>query len=379
MKYFFIIQGEGRGHLTQAMTLERLLVGHGHEVVCMMVGKSKSRTLPAFFEKAVHAPVRYFETFNFVASHNNKRPNPFSTFFYNAGIWYRFLPSIRYIRRTIREYAPDVVINFYEMLGSIACQRVGVPMICIGHQFFFLHKDCHIPEIGYEGHLGLDLFSKSIATGASKVLALSFRPMQPVKARKGSFDSRIKVMPPLLRPEVLEYRNADGSPRDGLEEGKYILGYMLNPGFADEILKWHKAHPDVPLHFFWDRADEAPVKVVDETLSFYYLDDKEFLYQMAGCRAYASTAGFESICEAMYLGKPLLMVPTHIEQKCNAYDATVGVRFNPSMPQDIRPAVTADTFDLDRLLSFAENEYVPDQSFVVWVRSAEALFLRELT
>lgn len=154
---------------------------------------------------------------------------------------------------------------------------------------------------------------------------------------------------------------------------------MLNPGFADEILKWHKAHPDVPLHFFWDRADEAPVKVVDETLSFYYLDDKEFLYQMAGCRAYASTAGFESICEAMYLGKPLLMVPTHIEQKCNAYDATVGVRFNPSMPQDIRPAVTADTFDLDRLLSFAENEYVPDQSFVVWVRSAEALFLRELT
>lgn len=42
---------------------------------------------------------------------------------------------------------------------------------------------------------------------------------------------------------------------------------------------------------------------------------------MAGCKAYASTAGFESICEAMYLGKPVLMVPAHIEQDCNAYDA----------------------------------------------------------
>ena len=40
MKVLFIIQGEGRGHLTQAMTMERLLMSHGHEVVGMLVGKS---------------------------------------------------------------------------------------------------------------------------------------------------------------------------------------------------------------------------------------------------------------------------------------------------------------------------------------------------
>lgn len=56
-------------------------------------------------------------------------------------------------------------------------------------------------------------------------------------------------------------------------------------------------------------------------LSFHQIDDVKFLNRMAGCRAYASTAGFESICEAMYLGKPVLMVPAHIEQDCNAYDA----------------------------------------------------------
>lgn len=48
MKVLFIIQGEGRGHLTQAMTMERLLMSHGHEVVGMLVGKSESRKLPAF-------------------------------------------------------------------------------------------------------------------------------------------------------------------------------------------------------------------------------------------------------------------------------------------------------------------------------------------
>ena len=67
MRYLFIIQGEGRGHLTQAMTLERLLTSHGHEVVKMLVGKSESRTVPAFFTNGVKAPVAYFETMNFVA------------------------------------------------------------------------------------------------------------------------------------------------------------------------------------------------------------------------------------------------------------------------------------------------------------------------
>lgn len=48
MKYLFIVQGEGRGHLTQAITLEKLLISHGHEVVGIMVGKSRGRKLPDF-------------------------------------------------------------------------------------------------------------------------------------------------------------------------------------------------------------------------------------------------------------------------------------------------------------------------------------------
>ena len=60
MKYLFIIQGEGRGHLTQAMTMEKLLHSRGHEVVEMLVGKSESRTLPAFFTEGVNAPITYF-------------------------------------------------------------------------------------------------------------------------------------------------------------------------------------------------------------------------------------------------------------------------------------------------------------------------------
>lgn len=49
MKVLFVVQGEGRGHLTQALTMEQMLNANGHEVVGMLVGKSKSRNIPNFF------------------------------------------------------------------------------------------------------------------------------------------------------------------------------------------------------------------------------------------------------------------------------------------------------------------------------------------
>lgn len=372
MRYLFIIQGEGRGHLTQAMTLERMLVSHGHQVIGMLVGKSPARRLPAFFTDGVKAPVHYFESVNFVPSAKDKRPDPFRTFFRNVAVSFKFNKSIRMIAREIKTGGADVVINFYELLGSIgyAWSRTKIPMVCIAHQFLLLHKDMHIGELGYEGHIGLNLFSRTIAAKATKVLALSFRKMEDEPKLK------MTVVPPLLRNSVVSLRSADGDSPLVRDDG-YILGYMLNAGFAEEVNKWHAAHPEVPLHFFWDNAAEAPVKVVDETLSFYYLDDEEFVRQMASCHAYASTAGFESICEAMYLGKPLMMVPSHIEQKCNAYDATKPV-FVDENGRKGHAAVASMKFDMSVLLDFAENRYVADPDFQSWVRSAEEIILREL-
>ena len=150
------------------------------------------------------------------------------------------------------------------------------------------------------------MFTRLTAIGSDRMLALSFSRMADDKKQ------RIYVVPPLLRKEVLQQT---------VSEGHYIHGYMVNSGFSSQVMAWHKAYPHIPLRFFWDRKNETEVCHIDDTLSFYPLDDHAFLKQMSGCRAYASTAGFESICEAIYMGKPVLMVPAHIEQECNAYDA----------------------------------------------------------
>lgn len=66
MKFLFIVQGEGRGHLTQAITLEEILRRNGHEVVEVLVGKSSSRRLPGFFNRNIHAPIKRFVSPNFL-------------------------------------------------------------------------------------------------------------------------------------------------------------------------------------------------------------------------------------------------------------------------------------------------------------------------
>lgn len=356
MKYLFIVQGEGRGHLTQALTLEERLRAEGHEVVEVLVGKSRQRKLPAFFEARLHAPLRRFESPNFLPAPADQRNKLGRSVAYNLTRLGAFARSVAFIRRRIRETGAEVVVNFYELLTGLTwlfCAPRGVRHVCIGHQYLFLHPDFRLPPGSSRGQLLLlRLFTQLTAVGACRKLALSFSRMADAP-REG-----ICVVPPLLRREVMQL------PSEG--RGDYVLGYMVNAGFAAQVRTWHRTHPYVPLRFFWDNKGERIVRREDATLSFHPLDDWAFLEAMAGCKAYATTAGFESICEAMYLGKPVLMVPAHIEQECNAYDAARA-----------GAGIVSDSFELDRLLTFCRT-YRPDPAFVFWANDT-ALVTQRLT
>lgn len=350
MKILFIVQGEGRGHLTQAIAMERLLRAGGHEVVEILVGKSNRRSLPTFFEQNVKAPVGRFLSPNFLPTPANKRINLTRSVAYNVARLPVYIQSMHYIYRRIEESDADLVINFYELLTGLTYLlfRPATPQISIGHQYLFLHRDFEFPKKNKFSLAMLRFFTRLTCIGASEKLALSFRDISDDTAR------HIRVVPPLLRKEVLALTPL---------AGEYLHGYMVNSGFADDVKTWHGHNLEVPLHFFWDKKNEAEVCKVDNTLSFHQLNDEKFLHYMAGCRAYATTAGFESVCEAMYLGKPVLMVPAHIEQDCNAYDAA-----------QAGAGTVADNFNLGQLLAFAE-EFEPNHAFRNWVQSAEARIL----
>ena len=148
MKILFIVQGEGRGHLTQAISMERLLRSNGHEVVEVLIGKSESRRLPGFFIRNIQAPVKQFISPNFLPTHANKRVNLTRSILYNLLKVPEYAESICYINRHIKETGAELVINFYELLTGLTYFffRPAVPQICIGHQYLFLHNQFKLPK-----------------------------------------------------------------------------------------------------------------------------------------------------------------------------------------------------------------------------------------
>lgn len=83
MKVMFVIQGEGRGHLTQALALKEMLLHSGHEVVDVMVGKSKNREIPGFFQEKIGMPITLFNSPNFVPSKENRKFSLYKSVAYN--------------------------------------------------------------------------------------------------------------------------------------------------------------------------------------------------------------------------------------------------------------------------------------------------------
>ncbi len=353
MKVLFVVQGEGRGHFTQALSLKSILERNGHEVVEVLVGKSKARRLPDFFMNKINAPVHPFESPNFLPSAKNKQANVVVSILYNLLRLPVFLKSMYVISKQIKESEADLVINFYELLTGLTYGIFApkTPYICIAHQYLFLHPDFEFPEENRSELYLLKFFTKMTSLGASRLLALSFRSMP------SALDGKLVVVPPLLRQEVLKMEAF---------EGDYLHGYMVNSGFSEEIIRWHRKHPELLLHFFWDKKNAEKETIVDEQLFFHTLDDNLFLQYMAGCKGYATTAGFESVCEAMYLGKPVLLIPTHIEQACNAHDAALS-----------GAGVVSDAFELDKLLNFLPD-YQKNSSFRNWVQQSETIFMEEI-
>jgi uncharacterized protein (TIGR00661 family) len=353
VKFLFVVQGEGRGHMTQAMSLNEILTKGGHEIVAVLVGKSSRREIPDFFARAFENRIFLFASPNFLPSSRKKRANLWKTIAYNLARTGVYLKSIAFIKRKIKDLDVDLVINFYDFLTGLTYgfSSPKAPYICISHQYIFLHPDYHLPKANRIQLMLMILYTKLTCLRASKRLALSIEEMRDIEKM------RMKVVPPLLRKEIFDVQ---------ITKGDYLHGYMLNDNYADEICTFNEQNPDVKLHFFWDKKGVEQETVISNNLSFHKLDDRLFIDYMSGCCGYATTAGFESVCEAMYMGKPVLMVPTHIEQECNAFEA-----------QQSGAGIVADGFELDKLLDFIP-EYSEKSDFRNWISKSETSFLKNV-
>ncbi|MGL5682134.1 MAG: glycosyltransferase family protein [Marinifilaceae bacterium] len=353
MRFLFVVQGEGRGHLTQALSLADIIRKEGHELVKVMVGKSKRRSIPDFFIKQIQCPVIPFDSPNFLPSDKAKKAPLIKSVIYNLSRVINYSNSILLLNNEINNNDIDIVINFYELLTGItnALFYPTPKVISIAHQYLFLHKDYKFPNANRSELFFLKLFTQCTALRSDKKLALSF------KAFSADSDNGIEIIPPLLRQKIFSLKPI---------KGNYILGYMVNNGYAEEITTWQREFSNTQVHLFWDRKQNKEVVNTQENLYFHRINDITFLQHLNNAEAYVSTAGFESICEAIYLGKKLMVVPSHIEQQCNAHEV-----------ESYGFGVQANTFNLSLLNNFIHNTDIT-HTFKNWVDQHSDIIMRHI-
>jgi uncharacterized protein (TIGR00661 family) len=347
------VQGEGRGHMTQALTLYHLLKFEGKEVCCVLVGGNPARSQPDFLRKQIPVPVVQVYSPFFVRRGDRGISVPATV----AQLIWRIpdlFRSLKILHKLVQFHRPALIIQCYEPLVALYRLTHAFPgkILAIAHQYAFLHESFRFPK----GHLLsrwlLKKYTKFTSFGADRVLAISLYPMDSSRMKQ------LQIIPPIVRPELLEMHP---------EQQSYMLVYLVNAGYLKDIVAWSQAHPEVGIHCFTDttRINIKPREPLfsSSSMTVHALDGQLFLQYLKGCRVLVSTAGFETVCEAVYLGKTCLVVPVegHFEQFCNAQDAaSIGV-------------VSAARFDLDTAWGLVDDDPEMNQHFRNWVISCPDL------
>jgi uncharacterized protein (TIGR00661 family) len=346
MNFSFIIQGEGRGHMTQAMALQDFLKEKNHGLSEVFIGRSRQREIPSFVYSHFSGKIRTFHSPNFIRKRNRKGINVLLSFIYNLFLAPFFIFEIFRLALRIRKSDADIIINFYDLIGGLAhfFSFSRKKLIVISHHFYYLHPSA----VKLSGHhlnkLFLRWHSKLTSIKAEKRIGLSFQFLED------HLQSSLYISPPLLRKEILNKK---------VIKGENVVAYLLHEGFLEDIIDLAGMNPDINFEVFTELRN---IKRPMPGNILLKAPDESFLNSLASCRGLICTAGFESVCEAAYLGKPVLVWPSegHFEQKLNAMDA-----INAGL------AETPDESDINTIFSFPVNNN--SKSFREWFNKKDTI------
>ena len=228
--------------MTQALVLYDILQRNGHEVACVFIGTSGRRQIPDYFRDRIDCEIHPLPSPNFILDKKNKSLKLFDTIVFNIRYLGTYFRSLQTIHQQIREKQPHILINFYDFLGGFYFLffHSKTRHIVIGHQFLTEHPQFPFaPSRPLEKWLFL-LNNRLTSLRSVRKIALSFAHYVP------ETEGNLVITPPLIREDItrLKVRN------DG-----FILAYMVNDGYGEEIMAWHQKHRSVVVHCFWDRKD----------------------------------------------------------------------------------------------------------------------------
>jgi uncharacterized protein (TIGR00661 family) len=310
MRILYGVHGYGRGHATRTLAVLPYLAAY-HRLLVVCGGDAYQAIQPEY--PAVRIPTLGF------AYGQVKGPQQRS----NWRTLRQNLPSIldlflrgpvfQMVAEIVADFAPDVVISDAETWTHKVAAYLRVPRISFDHMGILAYCRPRIaPRDRIEAMFDTACY-RLLMGRPERVIVSSF---YPAPARFPG----ARVVGPLPRQAVREL-----TPR----AGDHLLAYFNRGDYqlSEPILQTLQA-VGCPVHIYGTSRRGRLGR-----LSFLPPSGLPFLEDLAACRAVVSTAGNQLVGEALYLQKPLLVMPERcVEQRLNAAAVErlgIGIRLSP--------------------------------------------------
>ncbi|MBA2542832.1 MAG: teichoic acid biosynthesis protein [Deltaproteobacteria bacterium] len=294
MKVLYGVTGEGMGHAMRSRVILEHLLAADHDLEIIASGKAAEYLGKRF------AGVSKIHGLHMVLEENRVRKG--------KTLWSNVLKGVMGVPGNIATYfaqvdklEPDVVISDFESWTYLYGKSHRLPILSIDNMQV-IHR-CELPrEIIEDNRVTFELtkaFIKAKLPGCDAYYITSF--FQPPTRKPDTY-----LFPPILRPEILDAKAA---------QGDHLLVYQS----GSEALETALAKTGLECRIYNMRPG-LKEEVVDGKLRFRPFSEAGFIEDLATSRAVIGAGGFTLMGEAVYLHKPMLSLPLEdqFEQMLNA-------------------------------------------------------------
>ena len=296
MRILYGVVGEGMGHATRSKVVIEHLVSRGHKVKIVVSGRAY-QFLKRHFSDVVE--IRGL-TIRYARGAMDRDASLLQNVLLSPTILFR--NAAAYVD-DVRHFKPKIVFSDFDSYAYFFARRFGLPIVSIDNQQI-IHKCKHDGEITKgvtADYRATRAFVKAKLPGCDHYVITSFFT-PPIRTK---FETRVTIVPPILRREILEARPTTGS---------HVLVYQTSTSDRALIAELNRL-PKRSFVVYGLGRDAVQGNCVLRNFS-----EQTFVKDLASARGVVTNGGLSLIHEAIYLGKPILSVPVRhqFEQEMNA-------------------------------------------------------------
>lgn len=289
-RILYSLAGEGRGHSMTAEILIKRLKAEGHDLLITTYGVSY-KYLEERFE------VEKIGGINFVYNEDSldKMKTVSNTFIRLPLIG---LENFFKFMSILLSFRPEIVICDFEPYSSFYARLFRIPMIHIDNQNMFVVTSFDMPRRYLAKFLQLKTLFKGYIRKGNQYLVQSF--YKPRSTKKN-----VDIVPVLLRERTLRAK-----PR----YGKHIFVYQTSD-CNHKLMRLLNKFDERFIVYGFDQCR------TEKNIEYREFNEDRFFDDFAHAKAVITNGGLRTTYEALYLRKPVLVIPIKLqhEQFFNGY------------------------------------------------------------